>query len=186
MSRLAIHCRDPAQVSTSRNPSSSPPMQRRPPTRRIVPRHPIASKACFGSSQRIHWTPCKWGPPFSVIVAICGTTSRGNNPVYYVWWLQSTIPIARLASSTALDTPSILGSTANAPIGRWVFLNKHNIHWCWGLMGILWQYGRQKEPSVLSSLGLFGGGGVSHRGVDCMDLLNLINGSFSTSALFIK
>ena len=70
------------------------------------------------------------GPHFLVTSPICGTTRQGSNPVYYVWWLQSTVPTASSAASTAQGTPPILGSTANAPIGRRVFLHRHNIH-CW-------------------------------------------------------
>ena len=70
------------------------------------------------------WPPF-WGNP-----PICGITKRGSNLVYYVWWLRSTIPIVNSASSTAPNTPAILGSTINAPIRRPVFLRRHNIHWC--------------------------------------------------------
>ena len=70
------------------------------------------------------------GSRFLVTYPICGTTRQGSNPMYYVWWLQSTVPIASSTTSVALGTPPILGSTANAQIGRWIFLCRHNIH-CW-------------------------------------------------------
>ena len=68
------------------------------------------------------------GSHFLVNSPICGTTRQGSNLVYYVWWLQSTVPIASSAASKAQGTPPILGSITNPPIGRRVFLHRQNIH----------------------------------------------------------
>lgn len=69
----------------------------------------------------MHRTPREWVPQTLLTSPICGTTSRGINPVYYVLWLQWTIPTAIPASSMAQKTHPIFGSTANVPIERQFF-----------------------------------------------------------------